>query len=109
MRKVTEKAAQALRNGVNMTSGNTYVKRFTHDTAMVGLYLHGNRIATYGLGILTISDCGWQTNTTKERLNGILSVFGIKGHIFQHKGEWLYQDHETLTNTAWHGTETFEL
>ena len=39
------------------------------------LKLHGNTIATiYELGVLSISNAGWSSNTTKERLNGLPGV-----------------------------------
>ena len=39
------------------------------------LKLHGNTIATIDeLGVLSVSNAGWATNTTKERLNGIPGV-----------------------------------
>lgn len=110
MRKVTEKMAQALRDNETTTSGNTTV-------AHGEMLLHGNRIASLWdvqdegqlKRQLNLYDAGWRTNTTKERLNGILQVFGIHGHIFQKNGEWLYQDHETLVNTEWRGQKEFSL
>jgi hypothetical protein len=48
--------------------------------------LHGNKIAEVGDGFVTLFDGGWQSNTTKSRLNAILSVHGIKGEgVFQRK------------------------
>lgn len=39
------------------------------------LKLHGNTIATIDpLGVLSISNAGWISNTTKERLNGLPGV-----------------------------------
>jgi hypothetical protein len=43
-----------------------------HDGLM---YLHGNLIAKYNdMGRLEISNCGWFSPTTKERLNGLKGV-----------------------------------
>lgn len=55
----------------------------------VTVYLHNNAIARWQPDkyVLTISDCGWQTNTTKSRLNAILRSFGC-GCISQSKFEW---------------------
>lgn len=107
MRKVTEKMANALKDMRITSSGNTEIRRVnTHD---IGLYLHSNPIAAYNGKELKVMDAGWRTNTTKERLNGILQVFGIEGAIFQYNGEWLYHDRKTLTNTAWKGTKVFSL
>ena len=67
------------------------------------LFLFGNLIATYeldeGVNRLTISHGNYKVNgqikltsTTKERLNGILKIFGINWHIFQSRGEWFIRD-----------------
>jgi len=72
MRKITEDAIRAFRNRQTFKRGNTEVKVF-HNSC--GLYLHGNMIAEYAVdGALYISDGGWQTTTTKERLNGLPNV-----------------------------------
>jgi hypothetical protein len=59
------------------------------------LKLFGNEIA-YRYNdpekTLTITNCGWESNTTKERLNGI---DGVK--IYQRKGEWY------LNGELWNG------
>jgi hypothetical protein len=59
------------------------------------LKLHGNRIAfRYNdpENTLSISNCGWRTNTTKERLNAIPGV-----SIQQKAGEWY------LNGEKWNG------
>jgi hypothetical protein len=57
--------------------------------------LHGNEIA-YRYNdperTLSITDAGWQTNTTKERLNGIPNV-----HI--HQKDWVWY----LNGEEWNG------
>ena len=59
------------------------------------LKLFGNEIA-YRYNdpekTLTITNCGWKSNTTKERLNGIDGV-----RISQRKGEWY------LNGELWNG------
>ena len=71
MRKVTEQIAKAFKKGVNKTIGNTA----TLDGAV---FLHGNKIAKIEDGALLMSLAGWNTPTTRERLNGIADVFGSK-------------------------------
>lgn len=59
------------------------------------LKLHGNAIAyryNDSERTLTITNCGWQTNTTKERLNAIEGV-----RINQKSGKWY------LNGVAWNG------
>jgi|TARA_B100000085_G_scaffold251730_1_gene248970 hypothetical protein len=72
MRKITADAIRAFRNRQTFKRGNTQVKVFDNSVA---LYLHGNMIAEYAAdGALYIRDGGWQSNTTKERLNGLPNV-----------------------------------
>ena len=47
------------------------------------MYLHGNLIAQRTPLATTITNCGWFTRTTKERLNGLGGV-----DIVQMKGVW---------------------
>ena len=57
------------------------------------VYLHGNQIATIDDDSLTLFDGGYQSKTTKSRLNAILSEFGYtcgtkREYIFQKQFEW---------------------
>ena len=51
-------------------------------------YVWGNRIATLSpkTDRLNISDAGWRSKLTKQRLNKVLP--DNEGHIAQRKGEW---------------------
>lgn len=40
------------------------------------LFLHGNRIAWWEDGALHLTLAGWNTNTTRERLNAVLTMIG---------------------------------
>ena len=76
----------AITNGRNFSSGNTTV---THKHGVANVFLHGNKIAEVGDGFVTLFDGGWQSNTTKSRLNAILQVHGIKGEcVFQKNWNW---------------------
>jgi hypothetical protein len=88
MRKVTRQAVQAFYNNVNFRSGNTTVENGK-------LYLHGNLIAKKENGNVYISNAGWQSNTTKERLNGLSGV-----HISQKNLVWY------LNGKEWNGQWT---
>jgi hypothetical protein len=94
MRKVTDQTVNAFTNNTNKTVGNTSVQNENGDSVM---RLHGHPIARKSPdGTIMISNCGWQSNTTKERLNGILSIVG--GGISQKKGVWYltYANGETV-------------
>lgn len=90
MRKITALAVDAFLNGYSFYSGNTVVKQFNSVSVM---FLHGNEIARiYPCGCLFISNGGWFSNTTKERLNGIPRV-----NIVQKNFVWF------LNGVAWDG------
>lgn len=101
MRKVTMKAAQAMRDGINTSSGNTRV----HSDGNV-MELHGNAIANYNRedGLLTLRDCGWESVTTKERLNGILDTLNTGKYIVQENWNWYIKDRANdKIKDAWDG------
>lgn len=54
----------------------------------VSWYLHGNLIAEKSSDFILVRDAGWQTNTTKSRLNAILSAFAPGKVIYQSKFQW---------------------
>lgn len=83
MRKITKLAIDSFLNFKNFAMTNTAV---VHNGSLISeMKLYGNTIAimnNYGNGhpTITLSDCGWKTNTTAERLEGILSVIGTDIH-----------------------------
>lgn len=85
MRKVTQQTCIAFMNREKRKIGNT-------ESDGTSLFLHGNEIAKHTIDGLMITNAGWRSNTTKERLNGLPNV-----HIFQKKGEWF------LNGKAWNG------
>ena len=88
MRKIEQQMNNAISNNLNWQSANTAVT-FDPETNESKVYLHGNHIATVGDDFVQIFDGGWQSNTTKSRLNAILSEHGIKGEgVFQKAYDW---------------------
>ena len=88
MRKIEREMNAAISNSINWKSGNTEVT-FDSETNESKVFLHGNHIATIGDDFVEIFDGGWQSNTTKSRLNAILSEHGIKGEcVFQRNFKW---------------------
>ena len=70
----------------NWSSGNTQV--VTNDGVST-VYLHGNKIAMVDDTTMTIFDGGWQSNTTKSRLNALCTEFCIAGEgVFQKDFLW---------------------
>ena len=92
MRQITLDAVYAFMNAEKFKRDNTEVEVFENVTV---LKLFGNKIAYLYNGperTLSITNAGWFTNTTKERLNAIPVV-----HIKQRKGEWY------LNGEVWDG------
>lgn len=69
MREIEKKMCVAIACGHNMRSGNTAV---INDESGTKVYLHGHNIWTRdNNGVESFSLCGWNTNTTRSRLNAI--------------------------------------
>jgi hypothetical protein len=86
MRKIERQMNQAITDKVNFKSANTEVQYLD---GISYVYLHGNKIAEVGDGFIRLYDGGWQSNTTKSRLNAILQVHGLPGEsVFQKAYTW---------------------
>lgn len=95
-RKITTQAVNAFMSAKPFNSSNTTVtieevKFAMFGEKMVVLRLHGNAIAQRLLGSndIEVSNAGWFSNTTKERLNGIPGV-----SVVQRKGVWFLNGEE---------------
>ena len=88
MRKIEAQMNSAISRGANWHSGNTRVEFDpTNETSVV--YLHNNRIAIVGREAIQLFDGGWQSVTTKSRLNAILNTFGLAGErVFAKNFDW---------------------
>lgn len=81
MRQITKLAIAAFQTATPFNQANTTVLVVGQT---VELRLHGNLIALRdSAGALHVSSAGWETNTTKERLNGLPGV-----SVNQSKGQW---------------------
>lgn len=81
MRKITKEIVAAFMNHEAKRIGNSHTDGTT-------LYLHGNAIARHRAdGGVNVTTAGWNTVTTRERLNGIPDV-----HVFVRNGQ-LYLNH----------------
>ena len=88
MRKIERQMNDAISNNLNWQSDNTAVA-YNPETNESTVYLHGNKIAVVGDDFVQIFDGGYQSKTTKSRLNAILSEHGIKGEcVFQKNFKW---------------------
>jgi hypothetical protein len=85
MRKIERLMNAAITSEKDFTLDNTHV---TTKDGVTFVFLHGNNIAQIGDTWLRLFDGGWQTVTTKSRLNAILSVHGAGERVFQKNHEW---------------------
>ena len=93
MRKIEKQMQDAIRNKVNWSSGNTTV--FNDNEGNQFVTLHGNLIAQISnFGDIKLSSCGWQTVTTKSRLNAILDTFLNGIGVYQKDFIWYINDRE---------------
>ena len=86
MRKIETQMNDAISSNANGSKANTAV---TTEGDVSQVRLHGNLIAEVGDNFIRLFDGGWQSNTTKSRLNAILSEHGEQGDcVFQKNFEW---------------------
>ena len=87
MRKIESQMIDAINANKNWKSANTEVR--TDDNNESRVFLHGNHIATVTDDDMMIMDGGWQSNTTKSRLNALCDAFCIAGEcVFQKDFVW---------------------
>ena len=84
---------QAVANSATWSSGNTTV-HFNEEENLSIVRLHGNKIAEIGEDFLRIFDGGWQTVTTKSRLNALIDRFcnAQTDGVFQKNYQWFVRD-----------------
>jgi len=77
------------------SSGNTQV---VTNMGVSTVYLHGNKIAMVDDTSLTVFDGGWQSNTTKSRLNALINEFcdAVTDGIFQKDYLWFIRDNKEV-------------
>ena len=91
MRKIEAKMNKAMRHFLPFSSGNTTVVQHRNE---MEVFLHGNHIATLNkISMdLRLFDGGWQSNTTKSRLNALLDEFVPSMGVFQKDFVWYVSD-----------------
>ena len=91
MRKIETQMNTAIKSQKNWAGSNTTV--ITEDDIST-VMLHGNHIATYyhDTKELALFDGGWQSNTTKSRLNALCYEFATGFGVFQKNWEWFISD-----------------
>jgi len=103
MRKIEQQMNRAISNKSNWSSSNTQVS-YNESTNCSSIYLHGHQIATFDHNnqAVKLSSCGWQTVTTKSRLNAILDEVKYGCRVFQKQFDW-YLSTNNQTVDFWDG------
>jgi len=89
MRQITRESVNAFLNAKKFNKSNMSVEVLPNVTI---LKYQGNSIA-YKYNdpkrTISITNCGWESNTTKERLNGVISLSGLNvGKVYQKNWQW---------------------
>ena len=88
-RKIEIAMNQAVQSGNDFRLANTTV---SHHEGVAVVRLHGNKIAEVGDDFITLFDGGWQSTTTKSRINALMAEFCSPGEgVFQKAYKWFLQ------------------
>ena len=91
MRKITKESVNAFLNHETFNKANMQV--VVEHANLTVLKLHGNIIAKIESHNLFITSAGWETNTTKERLNVVLQLANRTLKVFQKDFTWYLWDY----------------
>ena len=86
MRVIERQMNDAILNQKDWKKDNTEVINCSH---VSDVFLYGNLIARIGETWIELFDGGYQSVTTKSRLNALLHAHGCGDeYVFQKKGQW---------------------
>ena len=93
MRKIEEQMCNAVHHNIDWHNANTSVT-YNEENDVSIVRLHGNKIAEIGDDYLQIFDGGYQTMTTKSRLNALIDRFcnAVTDGVFQKDYVWYVRD-----------------
>ena len=103
MRQIEKQMNFAVSNKGNFKKANTEVS-YNENTNCSQVYLHGHQIATYchNTQALKMSSCGYETVTTKSRLNALLEEVKYGCKVFQKNFVW-FVNYNKETIMFWDG------
>ena len=103
MRKLERQMNFAISNKADWSGSNTQVN-YNSNTNCSSIYLHGHQIATvdHNLKAVKLSSCGYETRTTKSRLNAILQEVKYGWSVFQKNFNW-FVSYRDETASFWDG------
>ena len=103
MRKIERQMNFAISNKADWSSSNTRVE-YNNNSNCSSVYLHGHQIAPFdhNLKAVKLDSCGYETVTTKSRLNAILSEVKTGCKVFQKNFVW-FVNYNKQTLMFWDG------
>mgnify|MGYP003150830550 CR=1 FL=1 len=89
MRKIETQMNRAVVNKINWSNSNTFVE-YNSNTNCSTVVLHRTAIAVYdhNTQALKLNTGGWQSVTTKSRLNAILQELIAGARVYQKNFDW---------------------
>ena len=99
MRKLERQMNFAISNKGNWAGSNTTV-RYNENTNCSQVLLHGHHICTFdhNTQAVKLSSCGYETVTTKSRLNAILEEVKYGAKVFQKNFNWFVKYQNQTAN-----------
>ena len=106
MRKIEIEMNAAIQNNIDWQKDNTSV-HFDPETGVSIVRLHGSKIAEVTDNDMTIFDGGYQSKTTKSRLNALITEFcnAVTDGVFQKNYQWFVRDNNEVKQFT--GSYTF--
>ena len=103
MRLIEKQMNFAISNKANWGKSNTQVV-YNESTNCSQVYLHGHQIASvdHNTQAIKLDSCGYETNTTKSRLNAILDEVKYGAKVFQKNFVWFVK-YNSQTLMFWDG------
>ena len=103
MRKIERQMNFAISNKADWASSNTRVE-YNNLSNCSTIYLHGHQIAAvdHNLKAVKLSSCGYETRTTKSRLNAILEEVKYGCKVFQKNWDWFVKYNDQVAS-FWDG------
>ena len=91
MRKIEQQMNRAIVNKNDWSNSNTFVE-YNSNTNCSTVVLHRTAIAVYDHNneALKLNSGGYTTNTTKSRLNAILSEIFVGACVYQKNWNWFF-------------------
>ena len=103
MRKLERQMNFAISNKADWSGSNTQVT-YNNSTNCSQIFLHGHQIAvvSHDLKAVKLSSSGYETVTTKSRLNAILEEVKYGCRVFQKNFNW-FVSYNDQTRNFWDG------